>query len=248
MENISNQTAVMENNLSEPELASQTTTPQTVPLPQTTTAIQDVEGQKLQLERDKLKLEKTKAWIMGIAIVVPLITAMLTAMLTYVLTNNTNKTNATRQLELDIKKAELQREYTFADLINKDRLTRIAEVWAQADKYVATVEKIMKPITETTPDTTTPDTPKTLKISASIQKEDIEDAKTLHKKCFESLAANRFWLEDEIHNEIKKYVDTTYDYFVAKLKAENTEALERARNESRNSLKQLREKLLKGQL
>jgi hypothetical protein len=251
MENVSEHTITLEKNIVEavektiPEspTSDQTIDPKAENPSKVSTGGQDIEEQKLQIERDKLRLEKVKAWISAIAIAVPIITALLTIMtglLTFLFTNKINKENATRQQELNIKMEELKREHTFADLINKDRLTKIAEVWAQADKYEAAVELVTKDV-----DTSQPGV---IRLPSPIQPEDIEQGKTLYGKVSESLATNKFWLGDDLYNEIKHYVDSTYKYFLAKSKGEATESLKRARIDSRNSLNQLREKLLKGLL
>ncbi len=141
---------------------------------------------------------------------------------------------------------ELERKRSFADEINKTRVSKIGEVWEKVDVYEAEVKLVMERF-EMVPNTSQG------VVKGPVEKviEKFEQTERLHTELSGLLDKNRFWLGDRLYDEIKQYTDTTYEHFLAwksKKTPKELEELEVKRRNSRSDINQTRDKMLKGEI
>jgi hypothetical protein len=131
--------------------------------------------------------------------------------------------------------------------LNRIRVSKIAEVWEKVYLYEAAVEKIMEIVNiEPRKPESEPTTHVTMKIPPEKDLlKTYEQNEKSHDELLELLNKNRFWLGEDNYSEIKKYADTTYDYYLVVKSGQVTDVLKENRRQARAELIKIREKMLK---
>jgi hypothetical protein len=151
-----------------------------------------------------------------------------------------------KQSELEYQRSfhlkELESERSFANELNKTKLSKIAEVWEKVYLYEAAVEEAMQGVDiksesagEANVQIPSGRDPRTAK----------EQSKGLKKELLDLLSKNRLWLDDDNYYKIKEYAEVIYDYYFAKQTGLDLEKWTEKRDQARASVSLIRDKLLK---
>jgi hypothetical protein len=171
--------------------------------------------------------------------------------------NNFNAKQAELEYQRNIHLKELESERSFADELNKIKLNKIAEVWEKLYLYEAAVEEVMEQVVEVKGNAAlqgktllkpegnaAPQGQFILRLGNNTGKT-FEQGKALQKEVLTVLSKNRLWLEDDSYYKIKEYVEVIYNYYFAKKSQEDIKKWEEKREQARDSINQIREKMLK---
>jgi hypothetical protein len=176
----------------------------------------------------------------------PLFLLILTFVLTNVvgnrLANNYNSKQAELEYQRNINLKELESERSFADELNKIRLSKLAEAWEKVYLYEAAVEDVMQQVKVRS------DAPRegAVVVPSGLDLKKVnEQSRSLHKEVLDVLSKNRLWLEDDTYYKLKEYADIILDYYFAVQSGQDFEKWKEKRDQARDSINQIREKMLK---
>lgn len=138
---------------------------------------------------------------------------------------------------------ELEHERSFADELNKVRVSKIAEVYEKFYVYEAAVEEVMKGVKVKS------DSPLQGDVLVAPEKDlkkTLEESQGPRKELLAVLNKNRAWLEDDNYRRIKEYAaDSIYEHYFALQTGQELQKWEEKREQAMVSLKEMREKMLK---
>lgn len=139
------------------------------------------------------------------------------------------------------RQAEVQRQRSFVDELNKIRLNKMGDVWEKVYLYEASVNDVMQQfevsMRESNVQLRIPPGNDVLKHH--------EKSESLHDELVDVLNKNRFWIADENYQDIQGYANATYDYYLAKKSGKITKEQEAKRVQARDNLIKVRERMLK---
>jgi hypothetical protein len=171
---------------------------------------------------------------------------LFTTILGTTFTNCYNSKQAELEHQRSASQKELERERSFADELNKIRVSKIGEVWEKVDVFEAGVKEVMQKISVAHQESD--NSPKRqITIRDPIDK-DLQESGRLRKELLALLEKNRFWLGEHLYGEIKSYTDNTYNFFLAWRAGKNTKEDDEKRRQERIEIIEIRDKMLKGEI
>ena len=142
------------------------------------------------------------------------------------------------------KQAELQRERSFADELNKTKVSKIAEVWEKVYAYEAAMDGMMQGVSVKVISSNT--NSGVIKLPAGKEfKKDLEQNKNLHKELLDLLIKDRVWIDDDAYDKIKGYADTLFECYFAAKSEQDIKGCQEKKAQARVTLNEIREKMLK---
>jgi hypothetical protein len=169
---------------------------------------------------------------------------ILTGILGAILTNHFSNKQKDLEHERTINQKEIERARSFADEINKTRVTKVGEVMEKVDVYEAGVRSILDRFT-VDPNTNLG----TLKGPIDAELSDkFKQTESLYPELSGLLEKNKFWLGDHIYKQIKSYVDETFHFFIDLKSGQITRGDEEKRDKARLRIDEIRDKLLNGEI
>lgn len=148
---------------------------------------------------------------------------------------------------LSSSQAETQRKHSFVDEFNKVRINKLAEVWEKVYVYEAGVERVMEQVNVAQLGNNDGlGLHVQVRIPPGVDIATLhEQGERLHAELLDTLNKDRFWVLDEDYLQIKKYADTTYDYYLAIESGKVTQEQAKNRDEVRADLAKVQQKIWK---
>ncbi|HEX8088174.1 MAG TPA: hypothetical protein VF762_04935 [Blastocatellia bacterium] len=151
-----------------------------------------------------------------------------------------------KQAELEYKRSlylkDLESGRSFADELNKIKLTKIAEVWEKVYLYEASVEEVMRQVKVSS---NAPLEGDVVLSEGQGLKAAYDQSKALRKEAIDALNRNRLWLEDDSYYKLKEYADIIFDYYFSAQSKQDFQAWEAKRAAARVSIGLIRDKMLR---